>query len=228
MTTVETLIVGSSPAPDAGGHYPALITAARTLIAADGGLALCLAAGRVPDICVGDFDSVDPSMLEHAIALGAEVRRFPRSKDESDLDLAVDVAREVGDRLTISAAYSQRVDHTLASLGTLLRAVDLEARADEPRWTAYPLDAGVRPTLALDELPGTVLSLMAPAGESVVSVSGVAYPLETARLQPLSSLGLSNVACASSQRIDVHSGMLLVVVNRPLTLSRTGASADNL
>jgi len=214
----HALVVGSAPAPDEEGWYAEAVLAADFLIAADGGLELCLAAGRVPDVCVGDFDSVSADALSRAQQLGARVRRYPTAKDESDLDLAVTVARQAGaERLTLTAAFTGRVDHTLASLGTLLRAADLHARAVEPEWRGYALDADSRSSIVLMEPPGIVFSVMAPAGVALVSISGVAYPLSRHELPAMSSLGLSNVATLERQEVTVHAGSALVIVNRSVS-----------
>jgi thiamine pyrophosphokinase len=208
------LIVGSAPVISDHPHYARLIREADLLVAADGGVALCLEAGRAPDVCVGDLDSAPEDALGRAIALGTQIRRHPAEKSESDLDLAVALVRERETRSVVfTAAFSGRIDHTLAGFGTLLRAADLSAMADEPDWKAYALDANHRPELVLDEPRGTVLSVFSLSGDARVTIGGVAYPLSEHRMPPLSSLGLSNEATTSPQRITVSSGSVLVVVN---------------
>jgi thiamine pyrophosphokinase len=206
--------VGSAPLVGGEAHYSALIKAAAFVVAADGGLELCLAAGRAPEICVGDFDSVSIQALERAESLGVDLRRHPTSKDESDLDLAVRVARDVGAReVTFTAAFSGRLDHTLASIGTVLGASDLRATVDEPDWSGYVLDVAHRRELVLHAGKGTVLSVMAPAGEATVDLEGTAYQGRDIALDGLSSLGLSNVAILHEQRISITRGQVLVIVN---------------
>ena len=53
------------------------------LIAADGGYAYLEKAGFIPDLAIGDFDSLGaPPEAEHVIC-------FPPEKDYTDLDLAI-------------------------------------------------------------------------------------------------------------------------------------------
>jgi len=215
MKAASFLIVGSAPISSGAAHYGRLVTNAQRVIAADGGLLVCLEAGRLPELVVGDFDSTPPEALERAASLGADVRRFPARKDMSDLDLALGVARELGATgLTLTAAFSGRLDHTLAALGTLVSAADLEAVADEPDWTVHPLDATLRPRCELHEAPGTVVSVIAVGGVAVVNAEGMSYPMSATTLSPLSSHGLSNIAVAAVQRISVTQGSAVVVVNR--------------
>ncbi len=214
MTARSALIVGAAPVAGGEAHYARLVAEADLLIAADGGLLLCLEAGRVPDVCVGDFDSTPADALERARDLGADVRRFPPDKDVSDLDLAVAVARELGcAQVSLTAVFAGRLDHTLAALGTLAGAADLGALGDEPDWLARPLDARVADRCDLTEAAGTIVSIFAIGGPAVVSARGFAYPLESHTLEPLSAHGLSNVVTAGVQSVAAEAGTLLVVVN---------------
>jgi thiamine pyrophosphokinase len=195
-------------------HYAALIREAELLIAADDGTSLCLRAGRAPHICVGDFDSTGADTLSKAAALGAEIVRYPAEKDESDLDLAVAVARERHvTSVVLTAAFSGRIDHTLAAIGTLVSAADLCAVADEPAWNAYALDATSRAQVELHAQPGTIISVFA-VGDATVWIEGVIYPLAGVRLPALSSRGLSNVVADDVQRVRLVDGCAVVVVNR--------------
>lgn len=215
MKARSALIVGSAPIEDRGEHYRRLIGDSEILIAADGGVDLCLRFGRVPDVCVGDFDSTSAETLARVSDLGGEIRRFPTVKDVSDLDLAVDVARERSVvTVMVIAAFSGRLDHTLAALGTLARAADLHAVADEGAWVAYAMCAELRGSLVLTEALGTVISVIALEDDATVSITGVAYPLDRGRLPALSSLGLSNVATEPVQRLTLHTGRAIVIVNQ--------------
>lgn len=216
MTDVAgCLIVGAAPASDPHGHYGRLIGRAGTVIAADGGLLTCLSAGRVPDLCVGDFDSTPADALVRAAAAGAEVRRYPPVKDVSDLDLAAEAAREIGRTpVVLCAAFSGRIDHTLAALGTLRSAADLGACAEEPEWTGVPLDAVTRPSCTLTLPEGTVVSMFAAGGPACVSADGFEYRMDRTMLEPLSSHGLSNVSRGDTQWVRAESGDVLVIVNR--------------
>ena len=62
------------------------------LIAADAGLMHLQRAGRAPDLCVGDFDSLG------SIPDGCPVIRLPVMKDETDMAAARRIALERGYR----------------------------------------------------------------------------------------------------------------------------------
>ena len=72
------------------------IGSADMFIAADSGAATALQYGCIPHIVVGDFDSLDESILEDLGKRGNEIRRSAVEKDETDTELAVQVAIEEG------------------------------------------------------------------------------------------------------------------------------------
>jgi thiamine pyrophosphokinase len=151
--------------------------------------------------------------LERLQSRAVPVVVHPAAKDASDLDLAVQAARERGARtLTLTAASTGRVDHTLAALGTLLAAADLEGSLAEPSLAAWALDARTRPSLHLTGPRGALLSVFAVGGTARgVAIGGVRFPLNDAVLEPLSSHGLSNELTGGAAAVLVGSGRLLVV-----------------
>ena len=209
----DTLIVGAVPSSDARDFRTSLIRAADFVVAADAGLEVCLDAGRLPDLCVGDFDSVHSSALESALEAGVVVERHPVEKDLTDLDLALDAVRARGLRgVAFTAVLGERLDHTLAALGTLMRAVDLGAVAIEPDVMVHPLDARIRPSLVLEAPVGATVSVLAATGSARVSLEGFRYPLLDTDVLPLSSLGVSNIATETVQRVTVSAGQVFVLV----------------
>ena len=102
------------PAP----HLIDMLSTAELLVAADSGAVTLIALGFLPDVVVGDFDSVDQTVLDRIGAGGAEVRRYPMEKDASDTELAVAAALERGadDLIVMGALGGPRLDHMLANV----------------------------------------------------------------------------------------------------------------
>lgn len=83
------------------------------VIAVDRGYASLRRAGIMPDVAVGDFDSL-------GFAPDCPTRTFPVEKDASDMELAMREAAERGaDEVLLYGAFSARLDHTLANLQML-------------------------------------------------------------------------------------------------------------
>jgi thiamine pyrophosphokinase len=210
------LVVGAAPASGAAAlaYYRRLLAGAPAIVAADAAGEWCVGLGRAPDLVVGDFDSAQPGASERLAAAGSLIEQHSEAKDETDLDLAITAAlRRFGPPAVLTAAFSERLDHTLAAVGSLLRA-GVGARALEPFWSASPVHPGH--PLALDIEAGTVVSLVAPGGAAGVTITGVRWELHDARLTSLSGLGISNAA--SGGRVSVscaHGGLVLFVTNTP-------------
>jgi thiamine pyrophosphokinase len=211
---MRALVVGAAPWPDADPvFYVRLACEHDLVVAADAAAEWLCELGVIPDVAVGDFDSARAGAPERLRARGISVRTYPRDKDLTDLELAVDEARAAGaGALTLTAAFSARLDHTLAALGLLARAADIAGMAREPGLTAWAMDGATRGSLELPIGVGETVSMMAmlgPAGN--VTLSGMEYPLSGADLAPCSGLGLSNRVVSPPATITVGSGSLLVI-----------------
>lgn len=182
-------------------------------VAVDAGAEAMRAAGRVPDVLVGDLDSVTGETLAWAERDGARIERHPPRKDVTDGELALDVARGMPEVLFLGSGGG-RADHALANLHLLARAAaqaDASAiDADARYWVATP-----RRALSLDLEEGATVSAI-PLGGAVrgITYEGMEYPLVDAALLPGDTRGVSNVARAPPQRIRVREGALLVVAPR--------------
>jgi thiamine pyrophosphokinase len=209
---IHAVIVGAAPLAGQDEFYRALIGGAGVLVAADAAGEWCVELGRVPDVVVGDFDSSAPGAAERLRELGAEVVLLARDKDVSDLDAAVDMALSRGvSSITLTGAYTARVDHTLCALGSLARAgAHVPAYVREPGWRAI----AVTPDRPLqDDLDaGTTFSVVAIGAAQGVGISGARFPLASADMGPLSSLGLSNESLGGRLRVDVGRGLVIVIV----------------
>lgn len=87
------------------------------IICADGGLNKVKKLQLIPNLIVGDFDSVDKALLDSFLALNIETIKFPPEKDYTDMELAIDIAVKKGfDHITLLCATGTRLDHTLANI----------------------------------------------------------------------------------------------------------------
>jgi thiamine pyrophosphokinase len=201
---------------------------AELIVAVDGGAAICREAEVIPHILVGDMDSVAAAITEEVRVAGARIITHPAEKDETDLDLALAlVADEGATAAVVTAAFSGRLDHTLAACGSLAKASCAALQVDyrEPLERGWVLRAD-HGEVALTLRPaGAVVSVVALVGPAVVSARGTRWTLKRAALQPLASRGVSNVIVADEAHLIVHEGVVLVSNPGPVVAvgSRTGA-----
>jgi thiamine pyrophosphokinase len=88
--------------------------------AVDSGITACREAGICPRVIIGDMDSVPPDDHEWARSSGASEFIYPREKDATDFQLAINALREQknGSRLIISGCFGGRLDHLFSVLNT--------------------------------------------------------------------------------------------------------------
>lgn len=183
------------------------------LIAADGGARNCRALGLLPEVVVGDLDSISEEERERLLELGTRILAHPRNKDQTDLELALRYAVENGaGEILLLGLLGGRLDQTLANLLLLALPDWSSARlavVDGPD-TAYLLRDGE--SVELRGRPGELVSLL-PLSPLVlgITVENLRWPLLSAELQFGSTHGISNELVAASARVRIGAGKLLVV-----------------
>jgi len=204
------VIVANAPNLDAA-PYEALIRAADLLIAADGGALPLLRLDRLPRLVIGDLDSLDSASQVALLERGVELRRFPREKDETDLELALAHAAASGaTTIDILGALGGRWDHALANVA-LLALTELRGRRVRLLDTRQELFL-VRDWAALEGQAGDTVSLLplTPTARGVTT-HGLLYPLQDATLHYERARGVSNVLLEPPGRVSLRDGLLLVV-----------------
>ena len=182
---------------------------ATAVIAADSGLHHAEALGLQVDLLVGDMDSVDPRVLARYPRVPAEVH--PREKDALDLELALDAAlRFAPARITVVGGLSGRLDQALANLAIVAarHTRELPLMLDDGVARAYPVAIGETRTFGFP--PRALVSLQPLDAEVTVSLTGVRYPLERAKLLRAQGRGVSNVAIGNVS-VTAHAGSLLLI-----------------
>src|SRR2546421_11375854 len=101
-----------------GEAFYKAIAGADMIIAADSGAATALRYGCTPAIVVGDFDSLDKQLVEQLRAGGSRTVSVAVEKDETDTELAVQLAIEQGatEITLLGALGGARFDHTMANV----------------------------------------------------------------------------------------------------------------
>ena len=181
-------------------------------IAADGGAVnarkhLTLA----PDVLIGDFDSVDDETRAWCIKAHTESIQHPREKNETDLELAIDlaIARGATD-LSILGALGGRFDQSMANAFLLVKPAQAHIAArivdiDFDAWIAWELSS-------ISGKIGETVSLI-PLTDRVdgIVTKGLRYPLRNETLFLGSPRGVSNELIVENASVSFKSGLLLVV-----------------
>jgi len=182
------------------------------LIAADGGALLCSRWGLLPQLVVGDLDSLGADHAEDLARRGARVVAYPADKDESDTELAVRIAHERGahEMVLLAALGGDRLDHAIANI-LLLAGPQLDGRLRAVRGstTVRALHGGGR--LVLGGSAGDIVTLLPIGDAQGVVTDGLRYPLRDAPLIAGAARGLSNVVESPPASVALRAGVLLVI-----------------
>lgn len=180
------------------------------VLCADGGYDHARKAGIVPDLLIGDFDS-----LHADIPKNIETISFPKEKDDTDTGLCVRTALDLGCReILILGGLGGRFDHAVANIQLLMGAAakfERIAIADKKNYCTVLQNGELR----LPKKEGQHLSVFSLSEKSTgVSLSGVQYPLSDYTLTNAFPLGVSNEYKADFARISVKNGTLLIVLSQ--------------
>lgn len=177
------------------------------VIAADAGYRICRRLEIVPDLLLGDFDSMDQP------ADFPNVHRSPVEKDDTDTMLAVKTALErgCGTIYIYGGTGGKRLDHTLANLQTLLYIRRQGARGylydDDFVWTVMENESiSIEKTVEWGLFSAFCLGDCAEGIDEI----GFQYSLENATLTADFPLGISNHIMETSATITVRSGALAI------------------
>ena len=181
------------------------------VICADGGARHLEAVGIVPDLIVGDMDSLERERQDYYQAQGTRIIRHPQHKDETDTELALREAFALSPgEVWIWGALGHRVDHTLANCALLAQGAErgIEVKLIDS-WCEVLL---IRGRKTLSGQVGQTVSLLPFLGEaSGITLTGFEYPLAKAVMGIGHPYGISNCLTAPEGIIEVEAGCLLAV-----------------
>lgn len=183
------------------------------IIAADGGYATLKNLNIKPDLVVGDFDSLgtvpkDESIIKH-----------PIKKNDTDTLLAVKIGLEKGFKeFVIYGAVGGRLDHTIASLQTAAFIAENGGRAYICDST-HTITVIKNSSISFKKKSSGIVSLFALSGIAEgVTIDGLLYTLNDARLTPDFPLGVSNEFIDKESTISVKDGVLTIIFEGDLNL----------
>ncbi len=184
------------------------------VISADSGARHCRTLGIVPDIMVGDFDSVSQNDYEALIDAGSKALQYPAEKDMTDSELAVEIAINKGFyRVLLFGATGTRLDHSISNIFLLKKLTDANIDGIIVNETSYV--RLIKDEIRLDRVEDAYVTLLPFAGNALgVSTQGLYYPLDDATLEVGSSWGVSNRFTEDTACIKLKQGYLLVITHR--------------
>ncbi|MEK7494988.1 MAG: thiamine diphosphokinase [Patescibacteria group bacterium] len=192
------------------------------LIAADGGIKHILKLGLTPNVIIGDFDSIPPSLMIKLTKICKEQKflfptiiKYPTKKDKTDFELAIDYCLEKKfQKIIIFGVLGDRIDHMLANIFLLAKV------QTENRMVKIKIIEGKKEIFILNK--EVVINGQIDDEVSIISVSeqlegvtteGLYYRLIDDTLSFGSTRGISNVMNKKIVKITVTKGTAVVEHN---------------
>ena len=192
-----TLIGGGAVTPE---DLVQALQIAPVLVAADGGADAAIALGHMPDMAIGDFDSISDAARDR---LGPARLIHVAEQDSTDFAKAL---RHICADFVIAVGFSgRRLDHTLAALNVMVRH-------PQPRCVMLAAEDIVflaPPDLALPLPAGTRVSLF-PMGVATGRSEGLRWPIDGIRFAPDGRVGTSNAA-TGPVRLTLEGPMMVML-----------------
>lgn len=176
------------------------------VIAADGGYSACVKRGIIPDLAVGDWDSLGDTKIN------CERVDLPVDKDDTDTLAAIRIGIERGFReFHILCGTGGRIDHTIANMQCLVFLAKRGKRGflyDDGSVVTAVSEGEIR--FAASARGG--VGVFAAEGTAYgVTIEGLKYTLDNAVMTADFPVGVSNSFIGQESVVAVKKGTLYVV-----------------
>lgn len=185
------------------------------IICADGAYRHLKSMKTVPNMLVGDFDSINSELITEAHALGIDILKVPAEKDFIDGELAIREALKLKpQKVLIIGGFGGRVDHTLANIHLLNIILEngIEGEIFDERGKMVLIDKHTK----FIGIPGQVISILPFSASAYgVTLNGLKYKLENAIVEYGNPYGVSNEFLKDEADVFIEKGKLLVIIQNP-------------
>ena len=173
-----------------------------------------LSQGLIPNVAIGDFDSVTPQELKIIREKIAVFESFPPEKDFTDMELAMNYAAKLHPKdITIYGGIGSRLDHSLGNILLLNQFLDspFNMRLVNETNECHILNSQE----VIQKSPDyKYVSLLSLTDESVVTLNDFLYEIKNYHLKRGQTVGISNEIHKKQGSIIVHQGTVLVIQSR--------------
>jgi thiamine pyrophosphokinase len=182
------------------------------IICADGGLNYLDILNVKPNLIVGDFDSVDLSLLEKYKNI--ETKKYPAEKNYTDMEIAIEEAIICGyNEITIFGATGTRLDHTMANILLIERYLKKNINitiVDNNNYISI-----LNKDIVINKKEGYYVSIV-PISECIdgITLKGMKYPLLDVKVDRGSTLCISNEIIANKAEISIRTGVGILFISK--------------
>jgi thiamine pyrophosphokinase len=209
MKTIKRALILANGKPPDKQLFKGQLESADYFICADGGANLAVYFGSIPNLIIGDFDSVQKETLRYF----KKVRlKKMKSQNSTDLEKALTEAiKKKCTEITVLGATGGRLDHAVGNLSAL-------AKFSRKAGIKFIDNTGefipVGHNLEADLNIGTSVSLLPLSKCSGIVTTGLKWNLSNESLQLGVRESTSNISVSPHVKIKVQSGDLIAFIMR--------------
>ena len=181
------------------------------IICADSGARHLYPLGVIPDVIIGDMDSLSQEIQTYFEERGSRFIRYSEAKDETDTQLALEYACALApEEIYVFGAFGSRIDHVMANISLLVTGVkrDIPITLIDEWCEVFVVS---REYVIAGEIGQTVSLLPLSDKVTGITLGGFEYPLENGVMEIGKPYGISNRLTATKGVISVMTGHLLVI-----------------
>ena len=188
-----------------------LIKKSDYIIAVNGGSKHAKNFGLIPDLIIGDLDSISKEDYVYFQSKGSTFLRYDPIKDKTDVHLAIEhVMKSEFKEILLICVFGDRIDHIIANIFLLLKVVEAGIKIkiiDEFNEIVLIQNFG-----KIKGNIGDTVSLI-PLTETVtgIQLTGLKYIPKDGKLKMNDTLGISNILTKKVATIQINNGKLLVI-----------------
>ena len=173
------------------------------IIGADRGALHAINNGIIPDISIGDFDSVSKEEFEIINNNSKKIIKLNCIKDTSDTNSAIKLVKDYDEIHILGGIKGKRIEHLFSNIIDLinypnLSLMDEDSLIEVIRDNNYKIKDGYK-----------FISLFS-IEDSIISLNGFKYNLNKYLLKPNDSLCLSN-EIIDNPKIDLEKGKVIII-----------------
>lgn len=186
------------------------------IIAVDGGLRILDRLEIIPNYIIGDFDSIDKTILNKYINnKNIPIKKLNPEKDYTDTHMALKLAIELNSKdITVFGAIGSRIDHTIANIHILRETLknNIKCKIIDNKNEIQLIDRKTK--LELNKNYKYISLIPFTTTAKGVTLTGFKYPLSNATLEAGQSIGVSNEQIEKTAYIDLKRGILILIKSK--------------
>ena len=180
---------------------------------ADGGANFAFKYGKIPEVIVGDLDSIEKKVLEYYKSKNILIKKFPKDKDFTDFELILKEINKISknknfvEKIFVVGGLGKRIDMTLSNLFIMEKYKNLVF------WQENEEIFYAEKSFVLKNKKECEFSII-PISEKVEKLTLKGFKFETDKIDVKreSSRLVSNVICRDEASVEFESGKMIIVL----------------